>query len=117
MRPGKVMGVVVAMILAAGLAWTEDKNGAPYMKSVEPATAKAGDVVKVVGDSLDKTRVTEVYLTKGNTDLKVQIVEQTAEFIRIKVPAAVVPGRYQLMFLMAGPDPKLLEQPVFLVVE
>jgi len=117
MRPGKVMGGVATMILAAGLAWAVDKSTAPYMKAVEPATAKAGDVVKVVGDCLDKARVAEVYLTKGSTDLKVQIVEQQEEFIRIKVPAEIVPGRYQLMFLMAGPDPKLLEQPVFLLVQ
>ncbi len=117
MRLGKVMALAATMILAAGLAWAVDKSTAPYMKSVEPATAKAGAVVKVVGDSLDKTRVAEVYLTKGSTDLKVQIVEQQEEFIRIKVPAEVAPGRYQLMFLMTGPDPKLLEQPVFLLVE
>jgi len=105
------------MILAAGLVGAVDKSTAPYMKAVEQATAKAGDVVKVVGEALDKARVAEVYLTKGNTDLKVQVVEQQEEFIRIKVPVEVAPGRYQLMFLMAGPDPKLLEQPVFLVVE
>jgi hypothetical protein len=117
MRPGKVMGVVATMILAAGLARAVDKSTAPYMKAVEPATAKVGDVVRVVGEALDKTRVAEVYLTQGNTDLKVEIVEQQEEFIRIKVPAEATAGRYQLMFLMAGPDPKLLEQPVFLVVE
>lgn len=117
MRPGKAKWVVATMILAAGMAWAVDKTGAPYMKAVEPATAKAGDVVKVVGDFLDKTRVAEVYLTKGNTDLKVQIVEQTGEFIRFKVPAAAGPARYQLMFLTAGADPKLLEQPVYLIVE
>jgi hypothetical protein len=117
MRLGKVMGVAATMILAAGLAWAVDKSTAPYMKAVDPATAKGGDVVKVVGDALDKNRVAEVYLTKGSTDLKVEIVEQQEEFIRIKVPEGTTAGRYQLMFLMAGPDPKLLEQPVFLEVE
>jgi hypothetical protein len=117
MRPGKLIGVVATMILAAGLAWAVDTSTAPYMKAVEPATAKAGDVVKVEGEALDKNRVAEVYLTKGNTDLKVEIVEQQEEFIRIKIPAEATAGRYQLMFLMAGPDPKLLEQPVFLVIE
>lgn len=117
MRPGKVIGAATTMILAAGLAWAVDKSTAPYMKAVEPETAKVGDVVKVVGEALDKNRVAEVYLTKGSTDLKVEIVEQQEEFIRIKVPAEAAAGRYQLMFLLAGPDPKLLEQPVFLVVE
>jgi hypothetical protein len=114
MRIAKLLSFVVILALTA---WAVDKQGAPYMKSVEPPTAKAGEVVKVVGDYLDKTRVAEVYLTKGNTDLKVEIVEQIAEYIRFKVPAQVASGRYQLMFLTAGTDPKLLEQPVFLLVE
>jgi hypothetical protein len=117
MRIGKLLSFVVIVAMAAGLAGAVDKEGAPYMKSVEPATAKTGEVVKVLGDYLDKTRVAEVYLTRGNTDIKVEIVEQTAEFIRFKVPGQAAAGRYQLMFLTAGTDPKLLEQPVFLLVE
>jgi hypothetical protein len=118
MRSGKTWWLAAALaILAAGLVWAEEKSGAPYMKSVEPETAKAGAVVKVSGEYLDKSRVAEVYLTKGQTDLKVEIVEQTGEFIRFKVPANAAPGRYGLMFLMAGADPKLLEQPVSLLVE
>jgi hypothetical protein len=118
MRPGKAMRIGAMIVLAAGLVWAVDeKGGAPYMKAVEPETAKPGVVVKVLGDYLDKSRVAEVYMTKGNTDLKVEIVEQTPEFIRFKVPAEATPGRYGLMFLTAGPDPKLLEQPVHLLVE
>lgn len=117
MRSGKAWWLATIAVLAAGLVWAEDKSGAPYMKSVEPATAKSGAVVKVLGEFLDKTRVAEVYLTKGQTDLKVEIVEQTVEFIRFKVPAEAAPGRYGLMFLMTGSDPKLLEQPVSLLVE
>ena len=117
MRSGKALSLIAMVVLAAGLAWAVDKTGAPYMKAVEPETAKAGDVVKVIGDYLDKERVAEVYLTKGNTDLKVDIVEQAPDYIRFKVPLRAAAGRYGLMFLTAGPDPKLLEQPVFLLVE
>ena len=117
MRTGKVLSLLALLAMAAGLVWAVDKTGAPYMKTVEPATAKAGDVVKVVGDFLDKTRVAEVYLTNRNTDLKVAIVEQTTDFIRFKVPAETKTGRYGLMFLTAGTDPKLLEQPVYLEVQ
>jgi hypothetical protein len=118
MRLRRAIGLAATMILAAALARAADeKGGAPYMKSVEPSTAKAGDVVRVAGDFLDKSRVAEVYLSRGSSDLKVEIVEQTADFIRFKVPAGVTPGRYGLTFLTAGPDPKLLEQPVYLLIE
>ena len=121
MRYLKVACLVVAFLLAAAPALTSDNRdvqpGAPHMKKVEPESAKVGDIVTASGEFLDSSRVADVYLTNGKVDLKAPIVEQKPAFIKIKIPAQATPGRFALMILLAGPDPKLLEQPVTVIVE
>jgi hypothetical protein len=89
----------------------------PVMRAVTPETVKAGDVATVSGDYLDQTRVAEVYLTDGKTDLKVDILEQNATSLKFKVPAKAAPGRYNLMVLVVSEEPKLIEEPARLTVE
>jgi hypothetical protein len=89
----------------------------PRMTAVEPANGKVGDVLAAAGENLDKDQVKEVYLTAGSTDLKVEITEQAAAGIKFKIPAKTAAGRYSLMILTAGKEPKLIEQPVKITVE
>ncbi len=88
----------------------------PFMRRVDPASVRAGEMVTAFGDALDKTRVHSVYLTDGKNDLKMEIVSQAESSIQFKVPATTAVGRYSLMVLLAGPDPKFIEQPVYLTV-
>lgn len=120
----RIHGFVCVFLLSAfavgptwGAAVDEPRRGVPHLTAVNPASAKAGDVVTASGEYLDKTRVAELYLTDGKHDAKTQIVEQSDNSIKFKVPSGVAPGRLRLMVLMAGADPKLLEQPVTLLVE
>ena len=87
------------------------------MKRVEPVIVKAGEIATVFGECLDDSRVADVYLTNGKVDLKTTILEQKENFIKFKVPANATAGRFALMILLAGSEPKLLEQPVMLTVE
>jgi hypothetical protein len=87
------------------------------MKSVEPASGKVGDEVTVSGENLDAKFVKEVYFTDGKTDFKLEVTQQAAEWIKVKIPAKVKPGRYSLMVLTAEKIPKLIEQPVKCTVE
>lgn len=89
----------------------------PILHAVNPESAKPGDVVTVSGESLDKSRVTELYLTNGQVDLKVVITEQSATAIKFKVPEKAAAGRYTMTILLAGEDPKLLDEPVHFTVE
>jgi len=89
----------------------------PRMTSVEPTTAKTGADVGVVGENLDKDNVTEVYLTDGKNDFRVQVIKQAASAITFKVPASMKPGRFSLMVRTSSTPPKLVEQPVKLTVE
>ena len=59
----------------------------------------------------------EVYLTDGKTDVKLVILEQTSTAIKVKVPATAKPGRFALMVLTKAAEPKLIEQPVKVVIE
>ena len=89
----------------------------PRMKSVEPGNGKVGDELTVSGENLDAKFVKKVYLTDGKNDVEVEITQQTAEAIKLKIPAKAKPGRYSLMVLTAEKTPKLIEQPVKCTVE
>lgn len=89
----------------------------PLMRSVTPDAAKAGDVLTVTGEYLDKARVAEIYLTDGKVEFKTPIVEQTETTVKVKVPAQAKPGRLRLMVLTTGVEPQFLEQPVSVTIE
>ena len=84
----------------------------PVMRTVDPDSVKAGEVAAVLGENLDKSRVAELYLTNGSVDVKVQIVEQTSAAIKFRLPAKVAPGRYNMMVLLVGDPPRLIEEPL-----
>ena len=115
------------LLTAAALAlltplplWCGDDNqsvGVPTMKEVVPSTAIVGTVVTVTGENLDRLHVTEVYLTKGSTDTKVQLTAQAKTELKFRVPADLEPGRYGLTVLFNSKTPMLLDQPLYLVVK
>jgi len=89
----------------------------PRLNSVEPAECKAGAEAVVKGENLGKNAVAELYLTDGKTDTKVAIVQQTADNIRFRIPSDAKAGRFSLMVMTAGADPKLIEQPVKVTIQ
>lgn len=110
----------LARILPAalfGAALLLAQAAVPQMKSVEPDTAKTGDMLTVTGENLDKGSVADVFLTDGKNDFKAEISVQEAGSIKLKVPSSAKPGRLALMVLTAGKEPKLIEQPVKVTIE
>jgi len=93
------------------------QSGMPLISSVEPASGKVGDVLSIQGVNLGPDNVAALYLTDGNADVKVPVIEQTSTSIRFKIPSEAKPGRFALMVLTKGKDPKLMEQPVKINVE
>lgn len=89
----------------------------PRMQSVEPGQGKAGDELTVTGENLDQKNVAQIYLTDGKNDVKLPVVTQAATSIKFKLPPEVKPGRFSLMLMTAGADPKLIEQPVRVTVQ
>jgi hypothetical protein len=89
----------------------------PIMSSVEPASARVGDVLVIHGDHLGSDSVAALYLTDGKIDVKVPVLEQTATTLRFKIPPEVKPGRVALMVLTREAVPKLIEQPVKITIE
>jgi len=88
----------------------------PRMSSVDPSSAKVGDIITVTGENLDKANVVKVYVTDQKNDLECQITGQTATELKVKIPAKAA-GRMALMILTGGKEQKLLEQPVKLTIE
>jgi hypothetical protein len=102
----------VAAFLAAASFACYGQTSMPRMTSVEPDTGKAGDVLVVTGENLQKDFVAKLYLTDEKTDTQVEIVEQTPTTIKFKIPAKIANGRLTLMVLTVGKDAKYIEQPV-----
>ncbi len=105
---------VLVLLFAATLLFAQDIM--PRMASVDPYSAKAGDVVTVTGENLDKANVAKVYLTDGKNDLVCDVTEQAATALKFKVPAKAT-GRMAIMILTGGKEGKLIEQPVKLTIE
>lgn len=110
----KLSFVVVPLLVAASIS--AYGQAMPRMSSVDPPSAKKGDVVAVTGENLDKDNVAKVFLTDGKNDTAVEVTEQTATSIKFKIPAAKA-GRLALMILTAGKDAKYIEQPVKVTIE
>jgi hypothetical protein len=109
------LSFAVPLFLAAGLAAFAQTM--PRMTTVDPINGKAGDVITVAGENLEKSQVAKVYLTDGKNDTVLDLTEQTATSIKFKIPAKATVGRFALMLLTTGKEPKLIEQPVKLTVE
>ncbi len=109
------LSFAVPLFLAAGLAAFAQTM--PRMTTVDPINGKAGDVITVAGENLEKSHVAKVYLTDGKNDTPLDLTEQTATSIKFKIPAKATVGRFALMLLTTGKEPKLIEQPVKLTVE
>lgn len=114
MKNSIIVAVLLALFLPIALP---AESTMPQMTSVEPGSGISGDVLAITGEKLDQNNVVAVYLTDGKNDVKVVITEQTATSIKFRIPAEAKPGRFALMVLTGGKEPKLIEEPVKVTVE
>ena len=110
------LSLIVPLLALAAIA-VYAQQAMPRMTNVEPDNGKAGDILTVSGEHLDKGEVVELYLTDGKNDTKVRMTEQGPTVIKFKVPDKVTPGRFALMVLTGGKDPKLIELPVKVTIQ
>ena len=90
---------------------------APQMTDISQKAAKPGEIITVSGQGLNSKNIDEIYLTDHKFDMRVKVLEQTQSTVKFRVPPFAKPGRTQLLFLTRGDEPKLLEQPVYLLIE
>jgi hypothetical protein len=112
--------VIVAVALLIFPMMLPAQASFPRMTSVEPMTAKVGDVVTASGENLDKNNVAELFLTDNKNDFKVEVTEQSAADIKIRVPDSVKPGRFGLVIRTPGSQgnpPRDYVQPVKVTIE
>jgi len=109
------LSFVMPLLMATALA--AFGQSIPRMSTVDPGNGKAGDEITVGGENLEKTQVAKVYLTDGKNDVLVDLTEQNPTRLKFKIPGKATPGRFALMLLTTGKEPKLIEQPVKLTVE
>jgi hypothetical protein len=109
------LSFVVLLLATASLAYAQPAM--PRMTSVDPLNGKAGDVIVVTGENLQKDAVAKVFLTDGKNDTAVVVTEQTATSIKFKIPEKLAAGRLTLMVLTVGKDAKYIEQPVKVTID
>ena len=105
------LSLITPLAMVAALALYAQQT-MPRMTNVEPDSGKAGDVLTVNGEHLDKGEVVELYLTDGKKDTKVQVTEQGPSALKFKIPDKATPGRFALLVLTGGKEPRLIEEPV-----
>jgi hypothetical protein len=108
------LSLIVTLLVATALAFGQ---AMPRMTTCEPGNGKTGDVLTVTGENLTKETVAKVYLTDGKNDIAVEVLEQAATTLKFKLPDKASAGRWSLMLLTTGKEPKLIEQPVKVTVE
>jgi hypothetical protein len=109
------LSFAVPLFLAAGMA--AFAQAVPRMTTVDPGTGRAGDEIVVGGENLEKAQVAKLYLTDGKNDYQVDVTGQESASIKFKIPAKAPAGRFALMLLTTGKEPKLIEEPVKVTVE
>lgn len=108
--------IIIFGLLATG-ATAFGFDGYPQADKLEPRVAKVGTVLTITGNALNKDKVDEVYLTDHRFDMKVKVLEQSENILKIRIPPFAKPGRLQLLFLTAGDKPAYLEQPLYVQVD
>ncbi|GEM_PF-1074986 len=108
-----ILSVGTAALLRADEKGDEVRS---LLHSIAPDSAHPDDIVVATGERLTTKHLAELYLTNGTDDVKVEILKQTETEVTFKIPPGIK-GRFRLMILTAGVDPKLAEQPVRIVVE
>jgi hypothetical protein len=109
-----------ALLLAAASSTIqayEDTGRVPqaiHLREVRPPEGIVGDVLIAHGDNLNASRVKELWLTNGQNDYKLEILEQGDHSIRFRLPDWVPAGRWRLMVL--SNEDVLLEQPAYVKV-
>ena len=109
------LSFVVALFATCLAAYAQ--QAMPRMTGVDPGNGKKGDVLTVAGENLQKDVVAKVYLTDSKNDIEVVVMEQSATGLKFKIPEKVTPGRFSLMLLTGGKEPKLIEQPVKVTID
>jgi len=82
MRTSLMARLVVGSLFAAVVLLAQ--ADVPQVRSVEPATAKVGDVLTATGENLDRANVAEAYLTAGTNDFKVAIPSRGQGRLRLR---------------------------------
>jgi hypothetical protein len=109
--------MLVATLWSALTCFGDGLETAPQMNAVTPKIAKPGDTLDITGVGLDETKIDEVYLTDHKFDMRVKVLEQKDTCIKLRVPPFAKAGRMQILVLTKGEEPKLLEQPVYVLIE
>lgn len=112
MRP-----LLLVAILTCTACFAGDDEVAPQMNTLSVKSAKPGELFTINGIGLNSSKIDEIYLTDHKFDMKVKVIEQKETFITLRVPPFAKPGRMQLLVLTKGEDPKLLEQPLYILIE
>ncbi len=88
----------------------------PVIRLLDRCYANSGEAVTATGDFLDRRSAMALTLVNGSQEVTATIIRQSATQLVFQVPEAAPLGRYQLRILTGGLKPRLVDQPVFLMI-
>ena len=88
--------------------------GAIIMNTITPNEAAPGVVATIKGENLDAQHIKLVYLFNGEMNFPVEVVDQKAVALKVRVPAVPV-GRYRIVVEEVASG-MFLEEPISLKV-
>ena len=115
MKTSVFAGLLLAVLIGSAVLFAQAPL--PQVRSVDPLSVKAGDIVTLEGEYLDQEYVSGILLTDGTTDFKASITGQAATSLKIRVPATMKPGRFGVVVRLKKDATKEIEQPVKVTVE
>ena len=110
-----ILVLTFAAIPLAQLAGGVLGENVTVLEKVMPVEARPGDVVRLTGYALDAAQLKEIYLTNGELDYRLEILEQSSLTVRVRVPLNIPAGPMRFGIVVTT-RPELLEQPVFLKI-
>jgi len=102
---------------AAGNDANREAYDRPRIDRVEPGAARAGGLVTIYGQSLDRSAVADVLLSDGDCVALTRILDQSATRIRVRLPRMLEPGKYSILLVTRGREPKFIDQGFTVKVE
>jgi hypothetical protein len=96
--------IVTTVALASILGWAASPDTRPkwpdaHVREVAPADAQPGEILCAHGENLDAAHIAAMYLTDGEADYKLEILEQATHQVRFRLPQWMPAGRMRVVIL------------------
>jgi hypothetical protein len=104
-------------IITLSLLGESGQLDASQILAIHPGCAKPGAVITAIGMALGREKLAGLFLSDRYFDWEAEILAQSENAVRFRIPECARPGRQRILLLSAGDRRALLEQSVTIEIE